>query len=101
MSKYADSAIPLLIDMLNENGADTKNLEAKIVGGATMFNVTENSVMADIGKNNISKVKQILDENKIKIIAEDVGGNYGRTVDFYLDTGDVKIKTLSRDDITI
>lgn len=94
--KYADSAIPILADKLVEFGARKERLTAKVVGGATMFNIRDNSIMGEIGKNNISKVKEVLSEMKINIIAEDVGGDYGRTIDFYLETGEVKIKSIGK-----
>ncbi len=96
-NKYADTAIPILVDKLVEFGAAKKNIVAKLTGGSTMFNVSENSIMGEIGKNNIRKVKEILDEMGISVVAEDVGGDYGRTIDFYLETGEVRIKSIGKD----
>ncbi|MFC1669877.1 chemotaxis protein CheD [Spirochaetota bacterium] len=93
--KYADTAIPYLIDELEEIGIVRKKLVAKIIGGATMFKLSADGFMKDIGKNNIEKVREILKNNNIKIISEDLGGDYGRTVDFYLETGEVRVKTMS------
>jgi chemotaxis protein CheD len=42
-------------------------------------------------------VRKILTNLGIKIVAEDVGGDYGRTIDFYLETGEVKIKTIGKE----
>ena len=78
-------------------GAMRSSMIAKIIGGAAMFKHTENSFMGDIGKNNIAIVQQILSAMNIKIVSSDVGGDYGRTIDFYLETGEVKIKTIGRD----
>jgi chemotaxis protein CheD len=96
--KYADSAIPLLLKEMEKNGAEQSRITAKIIGGATMFNISENSLMSEIGKNNIAKVKSILKDLKIKIVAEDLGGDYGRTVDFFIHNGEIKIKSLGQDD---
>jgi len=79
-------------------GADVSRIQAKIVGGARMFNVSENSMMGEIGNNNVSKVKEVLGELAIGIISEDTGGNYGRTIDFYLDSGMVKIRSMGREE---
>ncbi len=95
--KYADSAIPLLLDDMIRAGAMRDTMIAKIVGGAAMFKHSENSFMGDIGKNNISTVSEILAKTGIRIVAEDVGGDYGRTIDFYLETGEIKIKTIGKD----
>jgi len=94
--KYADTAIPMLVDELVSLGAG--KLVAKIVGGAMMFNLSENSLMGEIGKNNVSKAREILEKLNISIVAEDTGGNYGRTIDFYLETGEVKVKSIGKPD---
>ncbi|MBN1531661.1 MAG: chemotaxis protein CheD [Spirochaetes bacterium] len=96
-SKYADTAIPLLIEKLLEFGARKERMVAKLTGGATMFNVSESSIMGEIGKNNIAKVREVLREQTIEVVAEDVGGDYGRTIDFYLETGEVRIKSIGRE----
>ena len=95
--KYADSAIPLLVKELEKLGADSKILVAKIIGGAMMFNLGENSLMGEIGRNNIKKAKLVLEELGISIISEDTAGNYGRTVDFFLDTGEVEVRSMGRE----
>lgn len=99
--KYADSAIPMMLQDLLNAKATRKNIVAKIIGGAKMFKVGDNSIMGEIGKNNIEKVKEVLKELNIKIISEDVGGDFGRTIDFHLDKGIVKIRTIGRAEIII
>ncbi|HQO40068.1 MAG TPA: chemotaxis protein CheD [Spirochaetota bacterium] len=95
--KYADSAIPLLVEDMMRAGAMRNSMIAKIIGGAAMFKHTENSFMGDIGRNNIVSVQQILSGMNLRIVSSDVGGDYGRTIDFYLESGEVKIKTIGRD----
>ena len=47
-----------------------------------MFQIkSENSIM-QIGKRNVEAVKAKLSQLRIKILAEDVEGNYGRTIEF-------------------
>jgi chemotaxis protein CheD len=94
--KYADSAIPLLVDEMIKQGADGKRITAKLVGGAMMFKISENSMMSEIGRNNVKKAKEVLGALNIRIIAEDVGGDYGRTIDFYAGDGVLKIKSLGK-----
>lgn len=97
LKKYADTAIPMMIDEMVKLGADKKRIFAKLAGGATMFKHTENSLMGDIGKNNISSVKEILGSLNIPVFSDELGGDYGRTIDFYLETGELKIKTIGRE----
>ena len=94
--KYASTAIPLMLEGFYSRGIERIDLSAKIIGGATMFNLSENSMMSEIGRNNIKKVKEILDENRIALVAEDTGGTWGRTVDFYLSNGEIKIKSMNK-----
>jgi chemotaxis protein CheD len=96
--KYADTAIPLLIGKFEEMGLERKKIVAKVIGGATMFKLSENSSMSQIGKNNSAKAVEILNEHNIEIAAQDIGGDFGRTIDFYLDTGTIKIKSLGKEE---
>ena len=75
--KYADSAIPLLVEDMMRAGAMRNSMIAKIIGGAAMFKHTENSFMGDIGRNNIVSVQQILSGMNLRIVSSDVGGDYG------------------------
>lgn len=97
LKKYADTAIPLMIDEMIKLGADQQRLIAKLAGGATMFKYTDNSLMGEIGKNNILSVREILGSLRIPIVSEEVGGDYGRTIDFYLETGELKVKSIGKE----
>ena len=94
--KFADTAIVDLVQNLVKLGADRRKLTAKIAGGAQMFEVQQGSLVGTIGDRNIVSVKNTLHELKIPILAEDTGLNYGRTVYFDLDTGIMKVQSLSR-----
>ncbi|KXG77636.1 Chemoreceptor glutamine deamidase CheD [Fervidicola ferrireducens] len=92
--KFADTAIDYLIAELRDKGANTKKLVAKIAGGAQMFQLkSENSVMM-IGKRNVEAVRKKLNQLNIDLIAEDVEGNYGRTIEFCCETGELTVKTI-------
>jgi len=94
--KFADTAIVDLVQELVKIGANRSRLIAKIAGGAQMFEVQQGSLIGTIGDRNITSVKNTLHGLKIPIIAEDTGLNYGRTVYFDLDTGIMKVQSLSR-----
>lgn len=100
-NKYADTAIPNLIEEMENLGADLKKMTAKIVGGATMFKLSEDSFMGEIGKNNTKKVKEILEQFNIPIIAEKVGGDKGRSIDFFLENGQVRVKSVGSEDLIL
>lgn len=94
--KYADTAIPILIKKLSELGARKFALKAKLAGGAQMFQFTSNSDMMRIGPRNIIAVEEQLQAFNIPIIAKDVGGNRGRTIEFDPSTGKLKIRTVNK-----
>jgi len=96
--KYADTAIDILIEELKKAGANIRNLEAKMAGGAQMFNFSTSNDRIRIGARNIEAVETILKKKRIKIIGAEVGENYGRTMELYNDTGKVIIKTVKQDD---
>jgi len=54
--------------------------------------VNRNSTM-HIGARNIAAVKDELRKRKIRLIAEDTEGSYGRSVEFFLETGVVRTKS--------
>lgn len=45
--KFADTAIPILIDKLIEAGCLKSSLKAKIAGGASMFNFKDKTLVRD------------------------------------------------------
>lgn len=92
--KFADLAIPILMDKMKSMGADTRNMKAKIAGGASMFNFADKSMIMDIGSRNSIAVKNILQKFSIPVLAEDIGGNKGRTMIFDTQNWNVLIKTV-------
>lgn len=88
-AKYADLGIPLLVRELQKAGAAEKRLQAKLVGGAQMFSGLDGVMAMNIGQRNVEKSRSVLKELGIKIYAEEVGGNRGRTM--ILDTADGRV----------
>lgn len=80
--RFADTAIVILLRKLEAMGASRQRIKAKIAGGAQMFAALSNSSIANIGQRNVSAVKTVLQQERIPIIAEDTGKDYGRTLRF-------------------
>ncbi len=95
-AKFADTGIPLMLNEVMALGASKSRLVAKLAGGAQMFAFANATDIMRVGSRNAEAVKQILQRNGIKVIAEDTGGNYGRTVQIDLNTGVYKVKTIDR-----
>ena len=96
LAKFADTAIPMLVSMLIEKGATPLGLKAKISGGANMFPDIDQNVMR-IGEDNIDAVRESLRKHRIPVIAEDVGGEIGRRLEFMVGSNKLAIRTLSGD----
>jgi chemotaxis protein CheD len=94
--KFADLAIPMLIEKMEKQGCKKRNLIAKIAGGASMFNFSDKSIISDIGKRNSDAVKKALKEEAIPIVAEEIGGNKGRTMVLYTEDGRVILKVVGQ-----
>lgn len=74
--KFADLAVPELIDRLCRAGANRRRLEAVLAGGARMFELGE----LDIGARNAEAVQKGLAASGIQVHAAETGGNRGRTM---------------------
>ncbi|MBP1563856.1 MAG: chemotaxis protein CheD [Oscillospiraceae bacterium] len=92
--RFADTAIPMLIREMEKLGASRGRLRAKIAGGATMFAIANDKF--NIGDRNVAKVKEMLAKERIPILAEDTGADYGRTLFFYPETGVMEIRAATR-----
>lgn len=93
LDKFADIAIPKMLDEIKKKGGKSENFKAKMAGGAHMFKSLELSESMDIGKRNAEIIHKLLSNEKIPILSEETGGSVGRTVHFNLDSGIYNIKT--------
>jgi len=96
-AKFVDTGVDTLIKQMVNIGAYRESLIAKIAGGAQMFAFSSNNEMLRIGDRNVDATKSKLKELGIKIIAEDTGKNYGRTIEFYPLTGELYIKSVGKE----
>ncbi len=93
-AKFADTAIEMLILDMVGLGADRNRITAKMAGGAQMFAFKSSNELMRIGERNAEAVRKELKRHRIELIAEDVGGNYGRTIEFSSENGELNIKTI-------
>lgn len=95
-AKFADTGIETLLDILLEKGVQKSNLIAKIAGGAQMFSFSGDNEMLRIGDRNIEATKKKLSQLGIKLVSDDTGDNYGRTIIFDPETGELIVKSIGR-----
>lgn len=93
-AKFADTGIDLLVEIMVNKGANKHNLVAKVTGGSQMFSFNNNDSVLKIGERNVRATKEKLKELNIRIISEDTGGNYGRTIELNAEDGSLLIRTI-------
>ena len=96
--KFADTGIVELVNRIVFAGGSKSRLVAKIAGGAQMFAFQNKSELVRVGDHNVEAVKKALEKLKIRIIAEDTGDSYGRTVIFLPETGDYIIRAVGKEE---
>lgn len=94
IAKFADTAVAKLANDMVDIGASRSNIVAKLAGGAQMFSFNDTPEMLRIGSRNVMAAKEVLNLLKIPIIAEDTGGDYGRTIEINSENGKLLIKTI-------
>jgi len=77
--KFADLALPAMVAELKQK-IRRPRFQAKIVGGANMFQFQTLNASSNIGQRNIEAVEEVLDRLNIPIVAKHVGGSAGRTM---------------------
>lgn len=97
VGKYADTAVPYVIKEMLARGALQYRMRVAIAGGAQLFKFDGSESKLDVGRRNAETVKRMLSKAKLKLIAEDIGGNQGRTLTMDAATGLVTVKQNGRD----
>ena len=92
-AKFADMAIPNLLDAMSDLGSTNRRLVIKMAGGAQMSLAKGGSGIFKTGERNIESVQIIAKEHGLRIAASDVGGHSGRTLRLFVSSGQVTVTT--------
>jgi chemotaxis protein CheD len=95
--KFADTAVPEMIRLLQSQGAMASGLTARIVGGAHMFGRGP----MKIGENNLTAVTAALAKARQFVVAQHVGGEKGRRVTLDCTTGTLTVEIGGQSPIVI
>jgi chemotaxis protein CheD len=97
IGKFADTAVPSVIEEMLKKGAVKARMKAKIAGGAQMFALPDASTdFLSVGSRNVKETTAMLAKAGVPLVASDTGGNKGRTVEFSTTTWMLTIKTLGK-----
>jgi chemotaxis protein CheD len=91
--RFADLAVPELIEQMVAMGAGRHRMFAKIAGGSSMFK--GDSGMDSIGGRNAVAVIEQLERAGLAVCASDTGGSHARTIELHLDTGTLMVRSYS------
>jgi chemotaxis protein CheD len=84
--RFATTAVPALLALMVEAGADVTTVRARLAGGASMFESLLTDSGRRLGQRNVAAAKAALADAGIAVDGEDIGGAHGRSV--YLSTRD-------------
>lgn len=87
--KYGNIAIDRLVEkirLIAGGGA----LIAKVFGGASMWSQTSGALA--VGERNVELAFSTLEEMKIKVVSQDIGGGLGRKIIFDTESGSVLLR---------
>ena len=88
--KFADRAVPELVQRVVAKGGRRGMLEAALVGGASMFAVSTPAL--EVGQRNEAAVREQLQALGVPVIAAETGGKRGRTIRVHVDTTRVTVR---------
>jgi chemotaxis protein CheD len=90
-TRYGTASMEQLINRILSAGAKREELEVKVFGGARVL-----SAMTDVGNHNVAFVREFLRNERLKVLAEDVGDTCPRHVQFSPQTGKVRVRHLGQ-----
>ncbi|MFZ2956587.1 MAG: chemotaxis protein CheD [Candidatus Ozemobacteraceae bacterium] len=91
--KFADTAVPLLFQTLSHAGTYRGSIWAKLVGGAQMFPANED-FSNTLGQKNTNAAKKALEKLGVPLLACEIGGTSGRSLELKLNTGVIHVTVL-------
>jgi chemotaxis protein CheD len=91
-TRYGAFAMEVLINEILSAGGARDTLEAKVFGAGEMI---ANTGSLSVGRKNARFVRDYLNGEGVKIVAEDLGGTQARRVFFFPDSGIVRVQYLS------
>ena len=95
--RYADVAVPLLLKIVRDQGAEDSRLEIFLAGGAQMSLAPGLGSAFKIGEDNVAAVLAVLAQEWLEPKATDTGGNKGRTMRLFIDSGKATVASAGQE----
>lgn len=91
-TRYGLQAMEVLLGSMQKLGARRDRIVAKIFGGGHVLNTSESD--ASVPQRNIDFIQRYVREERLEVLAQDIGGYLPRAVHFYTQTGKALVKRL-------
>jgi chemotaxis protein CheD len=93
--KYANLAIPKLLEEFAAQGGQKRSTVVRIVGGAQLFNFGGGGGnVLNIGARNATAIRAAMSKQGYAIEKADTGGNKGKSLRFVVGTGQLYIRQI-------
>lgn len=99
-AKFPGTAVPLLLEEMQRLGSRGR-VFAKVIGGASMFGTLLPGSGINIGERNVAATFQALAAAGIPTMAQDTGGDYGRSVFLHVATGRVVVRSIRKGELVL
>lgn len=100
--RYVDTAIENMLQGMTKLRVSFSGLTVKLFGGASGISTGRIQVDSyNIGKRNVETARRILSNWGFHIDTEDVGGTQGRKLHFLSNTGEIWLKRLAGDSLSV
>jgi chemotaxis protein CheD len=93
VAMFLDSGIKELLHAFQQLGINSRQLEVKVFGGAQ---VMSSDKFFRIGDRNVKTLREMSPKIGLNVAVWEVGGQVNRTIKFYLDSGQVSVRTPSQ-----
>ncbi len=91
-ARFGIHAMDLLIGAMQRLGGARGRLQAKLFGGGHVLR--ELRLLRSVPEKNIAFIRRFVVEEGIPVVAEDLGGDHPRQLQFCTDSGQAFVKTL-------
>lgn len=98
--KYPSTAIAAMLKRMRELGAHG-DVKARLVGGASMFTPLLAPGSMSLGARNVAAAHAACAAYNIPIVAQEVGGEHGRSMYFDVARGDILVRSLQKGDVRL
>lgn len=94
-AKFPQTAVPRLLELMAAEGANPRRITGRLAGGASMFAGLAPPGTIQMGERNVVASRHSLHQHGIPLVAEAVGGGYGRTVRLCVADGSLEIRSVA------